>query len=154
MRLSSKVYNASQRLLELGRKYIYLILPTTSLILYVIFKEKILSENLADIENYTNNIISLSGILAGFLFTTFGTFMSLPDNKFLDMLENTGYFKSIYRIQLLGVLFLITAMMVGLFNLSIEYMTIFFILGISEALGSLCYFYRILTFSKKSNTKY
>lgn len=154
MRFSYRLYNAFQLSLQKCRKYIYLVLPAISLMFYILFKNKILSNISNNIEDYSNNIINLSGVLAGFLFTTFGTFMSLPDNKFLDALETTGYFKAIYRVQLLGIIFLLSAMLIGLFSLSIKYMTILFIFGISEALGSLYYYYKILTLSKKSTTKY
>lgn len=149
----NKLHNLIQIIIEYIRKYIYIFLPISSLILYLVLKN-ILFNRVIDLNNYSNNIISLSGILAGFLFTTFGTFMSLPDNKFLDALESTGYFRAIYRVQLLGVIFLLLAMLIGLFNISIKTMTIFFMFGISEALGSLYYFYKILTLSKKSTTKY
>lgn len=154
MKFHHKLYNVFQTSLENFRKYIYILLPAISLIIYIVFRNIIFANIIEDTSDYSNNIINLSGILAGFLFTTFGTFMSLPDNKFLDALQSNGYFKSIYRVQVLGVVFLLIAMVIGLFNLSIKVMTIFFMFGISEALGSLYYFYKILTLSRKSNTKY
>lgn len=154
MRAKHKAYNLVQEILEWSRKYIYLVLPALSILMFILFKDIILSNAHKNINDYTNNIINLSGILAGFLFTTFGTFMSLPDNKFLDALGESGYFESIYRVQLLGILFLIIAMLIGLFDISIKYATIFFLVGISESIGSLYYFYKILTLSRKSTTKY
>lgn len=154
MNVFYNLHNMFQVLLEKSRKHIYLVLPGISALFYFCFKDKVFNGTLDNLESYSNNVINLSGVLAGFLFTTFGTFMSLPDNKFLDALETTGYFKSIYTVQLLGIIFLLLSMLIGLFNLSIKCMTIFFIFGISEALGSLYYYYRILALSKKSNTKY
>lgn len=154
MRFVEYLYNAVQFIIEKIREYIYLFLPLVSLSIYLFLKDEIFLSISENLENYTNNIINLSGVLAGFLFTTFGTFMSLPNNKFLDALEDTGYFKSIYRLQLLGIISLFLAMLLGLFGISIKLTTLFFMIGISEAMGSLYYFYKILTLSKKSTTKY
>lgn len=154
MTIFHKLYNLFQLTKELLRRFIYIVLPVVGALIYIIFKDKLISDTILKSKTYLNNVINLSGILAGFLFTTFGTFMSLPDNKFLDLLEGSGYFKSIYRVQALGIIFLFSAMLIGLFEISAKYMTVMFIFGISEAIGSLYYFYKILTLSRRSSTKY
>lgn len=146
-----KIYNFIQSILEFSRKYIYAILPLFSFVIYLFLKD-FLFNNISDAENYLNNIVNLSGILAGFMLTTYATFMtSLPDNKFIKALKHSGYLNSIYKVIGLGILFFILSMLAGLFSSSPKLTTILFFLGVSEALSCLYYFYFVLKYSNMSD---
>lgn len=142
--------NFIEDLKEKLRKFSFIIAPLLALILFIIFyKFRII--NLVVDSNLQNNIVNVSGILSGFLFTAYGVFISLPDNKFISSLKRIGYFSLVYKILLFGIIFLITAMLMGMFKISDFYMILLFLLGISEVILSVYYFYMITTLSSKSN---
>lgn len=142
--------NSLQTLIEYIRKYIFIFTPIIANILWI-FLMKIEVIEIPKSTDYVNNVVNLSGILAGFLFTAYGIFMSLPDNKFISALKHTGYMDSIYKVLIFGILFLITSMLIGLYTHNYKILTISFISGISETIISLYYFYKILKYSSLSN---
>lgn len=102
-------------------------------------------------DTFIPNLINVSGVLAGFLFTALGILISLPRNKFIKFLIETGYMRIIYNCMIMGVIALLTSMILGLFNVLIKLMIYMFIIGISETVVSAYYLYRVSYLSSKSN---
>ncbi len=150
MNKNIKIYNSKQRLLELSRKYIYLINPLIGIFAFKTLN-KINVINISSTQNFLDNIINLSGIMAGFLFTTYGILMSLPNNKFIELLKFNKTINIVFKTLLLGIIFLISAMILGLFTEYFSLITYIFIFGISETVTSVYQFYQILKYSYKSS---
>lgn len=144
----SEIFNNIKEYIKLYFiKYAYIYSPIAGLIIYNILK------NLFTIklsEGFISNLINVSGILAGFLFTSLGMIIALPDNKFTMLLKENGYMKIIYNSMMLGIVSLLISMLIGMFNLSESMAIIFFIVGISETFLSAYYLYRVSYFSGKS----
>lgn len=132
------------------RRYSYLFSPAVALLIIFlnsklgIFKYKITPD-------FVNNIINISGILSGYLLTTYGIFVSLGNNNFIKYLHQSGHFKIVYKIIMFGIVFLIISMLLGLFGISDRLMVISFLMGISEVILSVYYFYMLTLLSSKSN---
>ena len=135
MRINNIIYNVKQVFIEIIRKYIYLVSPIIGLGAFIILEKTNFIEASNDL-SYMNNIINLSGVLAGFLFTTYGIFMSLPNNRFIYLLKFNGYMGIIYKTLLFGIVFLISSMILGLFTNYYNLITYIFVFGISETITS------------------
>lgn len=132
------------------RRYSYLVFPTISL-LVVCLINKLNFLNIIIDSDLRNNIVNVSGVLSGFLFTTYGIFMSLPDNKFINYLKRSSHFSVVYKVLLFGIIFLISSMIFGIFKIFDNLMILTFIFGMVEVVISVYYFYMITTLSAKSN---
>ena len=57
-------------------------------------------------DNETKSIVSnISGVLAGFLFTSYGLFLALPnDNEFVKILRKTKYDRLFYKQIMAGII--------------------------------------------------
>lgn len=144
------LYNIKNSFFESIRSRIHLITPIAGLAIFKLGTYL----NIFDIVNktdYVNNVINLSGILAGFLFTAYGIFMSLPRNRFIKQISHNGYMEVICKTLLMGIIFLLCSMFIGLYVNKESIMTVLFIAGISEAGTSIYYFYHILRYSSKSS---
>ena len=137
--------------IELYKFNAYNLITKDNKFMFVIFKVILweLIESSSD-QSYINNIINLSGVLAGFLFTTYGIFMSLPNNRFIHLLKFNGYMGIIYKTLLFGIVFLISSMILGLFTNYYNLITYIFVFGISETITSVYHFYKVLKYSSKS----
>lgn len=147
MRVADKIHNKKEDIKIVLIKYAYIFTPLIGLITYSILMNFI--EIKLD-ENYLSNLINISGILAGFLFTSLGIMISLPDNKFTQLLKQIGYMRIIYNAITVGIIFFLIAMILGLFNISTTVANLFFIVGISETFLSSYYLYRVSYYSGKS----
>lgn len=147
MRLTHKIYNKYKDIEELIRKYSYLILPIISIAIYIICNK--LFEIEIDSE-FNSNIINVSAVLAGFLFSSLGIIISIPQNKFIDRLKTVGYMDIIYRSMFLGIIFLISTLIFGLFNIIHKVKIILFISGLSETILSSYYLYKVTKLSSRS----
>ena len=126
-------------------KYAYIYAPIIGMIIYVfLLKDRLLSVD------FISNIINLSGILAGFLFTSLGIMIALPDNSFTILLKENGYMKIIYKTMAIGIVSFLISMIIGLFNFNNSIMTIFFTIGVSETFLSSYYLYRVSYYTSKS----
>lgn len=126
-------------------KFAYIYAPVISMIVYI----TLLKDRDLDID-FISNVINLSGILAGFLFTSLGIMITLPDNKFTILLKENGYMEIIYRTMTMGIVSFLISMITGLFNFSNSIMTIFFIIGVSETFLSAYYLYKVSYYTSKS----
>lgn len=144
-----RLKNKYQDLLEFIRRYIFIVSPLVSFIIFIFFKHNILN-SIQNNNEYIGHVINLSGIFAGFLFTAFSILMAIPDNKFMSLLKESGYLAVIFKVLLFGISFLLISMLLGLFVNNKELVTIFFLFGISETIVSVYYFYLILHYSSLS----
>lgn len=142
-----RLYNIYRDIEEFIRRYAYLTFPLLLIIAYVICK-KIFNINID--EEFNSNVINVSGTLSGFLFTSLGIMLSLPENKFTQVLKESGYIEIIHKAMFLGIVFLIITLVLGLFKILSRLKTIFFIIGLSETLLSSYYLYRVTKLSSKS----
>lgn len=148
MKIKHQLYNLNQSAIEILRKISYMIFPIIGKIIFLIlYKSDLINLNIIRVDN----IINLSGIFAGFILTAFGVIMSLPDNNFTRIMKKSGYMIIIYRTLLLGVLFFVISMVLGLFTLHLNCISTFFIFGLSEAILTVYYFYKLVTLSEKSS---
>lgn len=132
------------------RKYSYIVFPVISLLfIFVIKYFNIINVNVDS--DLRNNIVNVSGVLSGFLFTACGIFISLPDNNFIRYLKKSNHFAIVYKVLLFGIIFLISSMILGIFKLYDKLMIIIFICGMTEVVISVYYFYKITSLSSKSN---
>lgn len=148
--MRDRINNAIVDITTFIRKNSYLFFPLLSLLFVFLIKFfNILSVNIdADLRN---NIVNVSGVLSGFLFTTYGIFMSLPDNNFIKYLKASKHFDVIYKVLLFGIIFLISSMIFGIFKIFDKAMIITFVIGMTEVVISVYYFYMITSLSYKSN---
>lgn len=132
------------------RRYSYFVFPAISLliILFINYFNFVTVEIDSDLRN---NIVNVSGVLSGFLFTACGIFISLPDNNFIIYLKKSNYFTIVYKVLLLGIIFLISSMILGIFKLYDKFMIVIFLCGMTEVIISVYYFYKITSLSAKSN---
>ena len=147
MRFKNTAHNTIENIKKYFIKYAYVFAAIIGLSIYsVLFYVVKIELN----ENFMTNLINISGILAGFLFTSLGIIISLPDNKFTQQLTKTGYMKIIYRAMGMGIMSLLIAMMLGIFNIIEQVAKLFFITGISETFLSAYYLYRVSYYSGES----
>lgn len=68
------------------------------------------------------NIISMSSIIGGFLFTGLSLIISVLDNERIDRLWENGYLNNLYRVAIMGLIFniisLISALAILITNIS------------------------------------
>ena len=128
-------------------KYIFIYTPLLGIIIYTISKTHICFEVGDD---FISNLTNVSGVLAGFLFTSLGILISLPSNKFISFLKKTGHMRIIHNCIMIGIMAFLITMVLGLFNTSIKLATYLFVVGISETFVSACYMYRVSYYSEKS----
>ena len=141
--------NFIEEVKEYIRKKFFIFAPIFMLVIYIVSSKLKIITILVD-SNLQNNVVNVSGVLSGFLFTAYGIFISLPDNKFISILKNVGYFTVIYKTLLFGIIFLLSSMLMGMFNVLDKVMILSFLLGISEFILSVYYFYKITTLSARS----
>lgn len=150
MRFSDKFNNFLEDIKSIFRKYSYIASPAVATaIFFVLGKLNMISLDFNS--DFKNNIVNISGVLSGFLFTAYGIFISLPDNKFITSMKSSGYFNIIYKALLYGIVFLIAAMLFGLFGVLNKLMVFIFVIGISEVILSVYFFYSVTKYSSKSN---
>lgn len=142
-----KLYNIYRDIEEFMRRYAYLIFPLLFIAIYIFLKKTL---NISIDEEFNSNIINVSGTLSGFLFTSLGIMLSLPENRFTQVLKESGYIEIIHKSMFLGIVFLIITLVFGLFNVLPRFKIIFFIVGLSETLLSSYYLYRVTKLSSKS----
>ena len=140
-------YNKYRDIKEFLIKYAYFICPLLFIAIYILVK---IMANLEIDEEFNSNIINISGILSGFLFSSLGVMMSLPDNKFTQALRKSGYMDIIYNAMFIGIIFLIITLIFGLFKLLPAIKDITFIIGLSETLLSAYYIYKVTKLANKS----
>jgi|GEM_PF-2962752 len=145
MMYSQSIQNKVESLKLLGVRFAYIVAPVIGFIV----TKSLNKRNLFD-EIFISNVINLSGILAGFLFTSMGIMISLPDNKFTAQLSKSGYLKIVYRTMTVGILSFLIAMIIGMFRVDPNYTSFFFIIGVSETFLSSYYLFRISHFSSIS----
>lgn len=148
--MRDKLNNILVDFVTLIRRYSYFVFPGISLLLIIVVNYFNLISIKID-SDLRNNIVNVSGVLSGFLFTACGIFISLPDNNFIIYLKKSGYFTIVYKVLLLGIILLISAMILGIFKLNDKSMIVIFICGMTEVMISVYYFYKITSLSAKSN---
>lgn len=147
MRLRDKFNNLHQDVKENFIKYSYIISPLMGLLLYrLLLKCEII--NLG--RDFNSNLIGIAGTMSGFLFTSLGVILAIPDNKFMEFLKSTGYTTIIYKSLIIGIMTLLASMVLGLFDISETMPTYLFIIGISETVLSAYYLYKVSYYSGKS----
>lgn len=130
------------------RRYKYIIVPSIFLFACAIFKYKFsMHINIGD--RNIDMIVNLSGILAGFLFTTMGILISLPKNRFTDAIKGTRTLKSTYITIFSAVVFLFISMILGIIK-PCEYIIVPFLIGLTNTLLSAFDLFMIGYLSSKS----
>jgi len=147
MRIKYKIHNLINDIELVLIKYAYIFAPIAGLIIYYILIHII---KIQLDPNFMISLVNVSGILAGFLFTSLGIIITLPDNKFTQMLTKIGYMKIIYTAMFMGIMSFLIAMLLGLFNIIEQITKLLFVIGISETFLSAFYLYRVSYFSGKS----
>ena len=142
------LYNLKENILGFLRTFVYIIAPVFTLsISFYIYKYQIIDINFKNLES---NLISVSGTLAGFLFTAFIFFISLPDNLFVLRLKKEGYLKVVYKTLIIGVFTLIISLVLAMFTPYIKLMVSFFLIGLTESIVAGTYLYKVANLSSKS----
>lgn len=129
-------------------KFSFIYAPIIGLFIYFLLS-KLLKTKLDT--DFMSNLINVSGILSGFLFSSLGIIISLPSTKFTNFLKETGYMRIIYNSMIIGIMTLLISMLLGMFSISIAATKLLFIVGISETFLSAYYLYRVSYYSGKSN---
>lgn len=130
------------------RRYKYIIVPGIFLFVCAIFKYKFsMHINIGD--RNIDMIVNLSGILAGFLFTTMGILISLPKNRFTDAIKGTRTLKSTYITIFSAVVFLFISMILGIIK-PCGYIIVPFLIGLTNTLLSASDLFMIGYLSSKS----
>lgn len=147
MMLRYRLHNVKEDIKEHLILYAYVYAPLVGLALFSLLANLV---NIDFDKEFQSNMINISGILSGFLFTSIGIMLALPSNKFTQKLNSIGYIKIIFRAMIIGIFALITSMLLGLFNTCNRACNIFFVIGISETLLSAYYLYKVSYYSSKS----
>lgn len=124
------------------RKYTYVWFPLISVILIDWIKPDI-SEKQYEI------LINISGILSGFLFTTLGILIALPQNRFTEFIRKYYIIKTVYLSIFSGIITFFLSIIIGFAcnNRAVLYLTFY---GISCTILSSFYLFVIGYFSSKS----
>lgn len=125
---------------ENARYYAYLLLPSFILILFWFSFFFIGSFNIC---KPITHIPGIAGTLAGFLFTFLGIFVALPSNNFINTLRQNGYMKVIYNTLIIGILSLLTAMLLAIFEVVPTIVISLFVIGLAETYLSTYYLYKV-----------
>lgn len=128
-------------------KYAFLYAPLFGIITYFLVNTFI---DIKINEQFMPNLVNISGVLAGFLFTSLGILISLPENKFIIFLKETGHMKIIFNSMIIGIMLLLISMVLGLFDFCNEITIYIFVGGISETFISAYYLYKVSYYSGKS----
>lgn len=143
------IHNFIQDLYERLRRFSYVCAPVIGIVIYFYLRHLSLIR-IHDPIVFINNIVNISGVLSGFLFTAGSIFTALPSNRFIIALASSGYLVVINRTITLGIVMFFVSMLFGLFGMSDFIATITFVMGLSEAAISVYYLYKVTTLSSKS----
>lgn len=144
MKMFYGVCNLVESLKSAIRKYIVLIPITVVLILLKLIL-KVSIEN-----DILQNIVSVSGTLAGFLFTTFSIILSFPEDKpFMRGLKDYGYIKRLFLCIFLGLIAFISTIIITIFNILTILILPLFVLGILYTVISSIYLFLISFYISK-----
>ncbi|MBO1264458.1 hypothetical protein J3A84_05305 [Proteiniclasticum sp. SCR006] len=147
MSISDFLNNCIESLMEIFRKYSPVIVPVLVLVIIVIINS---INSFVNVNQILLHIPSISGTLAGFLFTFFGIFTALPDNNFIKVLKSNGYMKIIHITLITGISTLLVSMVLSIFGV-LSYLSIsLFIVGVSETMLASFYLFIVSTYSSKS----
>ncbi len=101
-------------------------------------------------ESTISSIVNISGVLIGFLFTMQTLLFTFPqENKFIQRLKEFEYFKIIIKNIISGEIFLLIALVIGLFGFESKLCISSFILGLSNVLVTGYYMGRISIYVSK-----
>lgn len=147
MRLDRKLYNFSQDIVEKLRTYSYFVAPIVAILAYLFFNKYF---KLEINQEFDSNIINVSAVLSGFLFTSLGIIIALPSNRFTEHLKKVGYMDIIHRAMFIGIILLVVTLTLGLFSINHKIKILFFVAGLSETILSSYYLYKVTTLSSNS----
>lgn len=147
MMLRHRLHNVKEDIKEHLIEFAYIYAPLIGLALFIILTNLV---NVDFDKEFQSNMINISGVLSGFLFSSIGIMLALPSNKFTQTLNSIGYMKIIFRAMIIGIFTLLISMLLGLFNVCSKVYSIFFVIGISETLLSAYYLYKVSYYSGKS----
>ncbi|SDZ18690.1 hypothetical protein SAMN05192546_11141 [Tindallia californiensis] len=139
MRLSRRIDNIIVDIDNFGRRHVLVLIPVTCLIIVVLLSGRfeLSSHNIS-------NIVNVSGVLAGFLFSVHSIMLSFPDEKnFVQHLKKSGYIKIIFRCIFTGEMFLFATLLIGIFIPNKNLLLFTFLSGLICAIVSAIYLYRI-----------
>lgn len=142
-----RLYNVKEEVKEHLIEFAYVYVPLFGLIVFALLANYV---KVDFDKEFKSNMINISGILAGFLFTSIGIMLTLPNNKFTQTLNSIGYMKIIFRAMVIGIFALLISMLLGLFNVCSTAYSIFFVIGISETFLSAYYLYKVSYYSGRS----
>lgn len=88
-------------------------------------------------ESNRSSIANISGVLAGFLFTGYAIFLSLPsDNNFFSLLMKHGYSRLFYRQITIAIILNAFTMLISLLNCRTSIPLVVFFAGLGNTIGA------------------
>ena len=137
-------YNFIEWLKSIFRKYIVLV----PIIILLVALKILLKINISN--DMIQNVVSISGTLAGFLFTAFSIILSFPEDKpFMRGLKDYGYIKRLFLCIFLGLIAFICTIIISIFNILSTIILPLFVLGILYTLIAAIYLFTISFYISK-----
>ena len=105
------------------KRFLLVLLILVVLVILMIHFQIINIDKIIELGNdFQYNIISMSSIIGGFLFTGLSLIISVLDNERIDRLWENGYLNNLYRVAIVGLIFdiisLISALAILISNIS------------------------------------
>lgn len=98
-----------------------------------------------------SSIANISGVLAGFLFTGYAIFLSLPsDNNFFSLLKKHGYSRLFYRQITIAIILNAITMVISLLNCRTSIPLVVFFAGLGNTAGAFYILARAVSHLHKS----
>ncbi|NFL34445.1 hypothetical protein FDB64_05040 [Clostridium botulinum] len=128
MIMKYKLYNIYSNVIYKARIYDYIYIPIiiVGIYIYLLYFKKIILIN----SQFTNNIVSVCSVFAGFLFTANTIIMGFPEEKpFIKLLKKFGYYKKLFIEIILSEIFFILCIIFSLFSINNNIASVLFVLG-------------------------
>lgn len=121
-------------MLDILKKFSYIWFP----IIFGILGFFLLKYNfVAASDSNRSSIANISGVLAGFLFTGYAIFLSLPsDNNFFNLLKKHGYSKLFYKQITIAIIINAFTMIISLLNCRTSIPLVIFFAGLGNTAGA------------------
>lgn len=99
---------------------------------------------------FRSNVVTVTGVLAGFLFTAMGILSAMPNNRFIEYIRKYKLLQRINRTILTGIISGISSLLLAIFGVFDCLMLTLFLVCITDTCLSVWYVYKVLDYSNRS----
>lgn len=99
---------------------------------------------------FRSNVVTVTGVFAGFLFTAMGILSAMPNNRFIEYIRKYKLLQRINRTILTGIISGISSLLLAIFGVFDCLMLTLFLVCITDTCLSVWYVYKVLDYSNRS----